>query len=326
MLKLVLKSVLGIAMAAVALFLLVVVLGGLGRTQHEEDAIPPNVAASKEWKQSELDAAAAGREPANVTVPNNVTNKMPVVKIQGKAEEFVFVKGQIIDNDQLKVIRKMLPVDVDFTSPNTFSEQLSAVLAKHPKQLTIVIDSPGGNVQSGNQIISMIESTGLPVVTICDGMCASMGLTIFMSGDHRYLTNHSTVMAHPMSGGSNGDIYQTRSQSRYMERLAYRLDDYVASRAGLSMEQYLALARSEYYGDNEQAFAIGFSHGTAKLLVEHSYSIPVVENAPGLGNFLGLQNKGANVSPSQDQDAKTFLETLQRGIPQSVRTMRDVKW
>lgn len=313
--------------AAIGLLILiagvVVLLAAVSSAPPKEQVLPTPAKASEAWKADELAAVQASREPAAIVTDTPKTDKMPVVRLTPKASEVITIRGQIVDNDQYKVIRATIPIQIGVTSPQSFAAELQSVLKQHPKKLIIDIDSPGGNVLAGNQILSLIESSGLPVVTVCTGTCASMGLTIFMSGDNRYVTNHGILMAHPMAGGTNGDIYQVRSQSRLMDRLAYRLDQYVASRAGLTLPQYLELARGEYYADNEQAFAVGFSHGTAKWLVENDF-IPVITPGSAYPD-LGLSNKSGDGDETQP-DVSKFMENLEKQIPASLRALKSLRW
>ena len=65
------------------------------------------------------------------------------------------------------------------------------------KELTLLINSNGGNVYAGFALIDVIEGSRIPINTVIMGMSASMGLMISMVGKKRYMTTRSQIMSHP---------------------------------------------------------------------------------------------------------------------------------
>ena len=72
------------------------------------------------------------------------------------------------------------------------------------KPIYLYINSPGGSVVSGLQLIDTMRMIEAPVYTIAMGMAASMGCAILAAGEkgHRYAMPSSQILAHPMSGGT----------------------------------------------------------------------------------------------------------------------------
>lgn len=67
----------------------------------------------------------------------------------------------------------------------------------------LYINSPGGDVIAGNQLIDTMNFISAPVYTIALGMAASMGGAILAAGEkgHRYCMKSSQILVHAMSGG-----------------------------------------------------------------------------------------------------------------------------
>ena len=73
--------------------------------------------------------------------------------------------------------------------------------AKAP--ITLYVNSPGGEVQSGLALYDTMQAVSCPVHTVCLGMAASMGALIFIAGDERQILPHGRVMIHdPLQEGT----------------------------------------------------------------------------------------------------------------------------
>lgn len=68
----------------------------------------------------------------------------------------------------------------------------------------LYINSPGGDVIAGNELIDTMNFISAPVYTIALGMAASMGGAILAAGEkgHRYCMKSSQILVHAMSGGT----------------------------------------------------------------------------------------------------------------------------
>ena len=92
----------------------------------------------------------------------------------------------------------------------------------HPqgkKNLTLVVNSPGGNLYSGFAIIDLIRSSKIPVYTVGMGMVASAGLLIFMNGKpkHRVLTPNTSLLSHQYASGAFGKEHELLAVGKYFE-------------------------------------------------------------------------------------------------------------
>lgn len=74
------------------------------------------------------------------------------------------------------------------------------------KPIFMYINSPGGSVHAGMQLVDTMNFIKAPVYTIALGMAASMGAVILSAGEkgHRYAMKSSSILVHPMSGGTQG--------------------------------------------------------------------------------------------------------------------------
>tara|TARA_B110000211_G_C14034719_1_gene533917 strand:- start:783 stop:1328 length:546 start_codon:yes stop_codon:yes gene_type:complete len=72
------------------------------------------------------------------------------------------------------------------------------------KELTIVINSPGGSVSACMALIDVMKTSKIPVNTLATGMIASCGVLLTMSGNKRSISETCQVMSHVYSWGKSG--------------------------------------------------------------------------------------------------------------------------
>ncbi len=75
----------------------------------------------------------------------------------------------------------------DFTSKSTaplikfIMEKNLMPRAKKPKELTLIINSPGGAVHAAFALIDVMKASSIPIKTVGLGMIASCGILTFMA-------------------------------------------------------------------------------------------------------------------------------------------------
>ncbi len=78
------------------------------------------------------------------------------------------------------------------------------------QHLTLIINSPGGEVPSAFAIIDAIRGSALPVHTIGLGQISSCGLLTFLAGakGHRILTPNTAILSHQWAWGAFGKEHE----------------------------------------------------------------------------------------------------------------------
>ena len=76
--------------------------------------------------------------------------------------------------------------NIDGNSADTINSQLLHLAAEAPdKDITIYINSPGGEVSSGLAIYDVMQAVPCKIRTVCVGTAASMAAVLFAAGDRR---------------------------------------------------------------------------------------------------------------------------------------------
>ncbi len=129
------------------------------------------------------------------------------------------------------------------------------------KEITIYINSPGGDVSSGLALYDVMQAVSCPIRTVCMGVAASMGALLFAAGAQRDILPHGKVMIHdPLvlscPGGSalklkklSDNLLQTREiTGQILAQLTHHTLD----------EIYEKTAEDTYF-DADQAVAFGLA-------------------------------------------------------------------
>merc|ERR1711991_246857 len=77
-------------------------------------------------------------------------------------------------------------------------------------QLTLIINSPGGDVHAAFALIDTMKASTIPIKTVGLGLIASCGFLIFIAGKKgsRILTPNTSILSHQYSWGSAGKEHE----------------------------------------------------------------------------------------------------------------------
>ena len=127
--------------------------------------------------------------------------------------------------------------------------------------ITLYINSPGGRVDAGLALLDTMRMISAPVVTICQGMAASMASVLFACGDRRWILPHATVMIHDprlqeWTGGSAQDLRETGARLMESRKIIAAL---LADATGKTIQQIYRKTRRDSYFTAEEAVAFGLA-------------------------------------------------------------------
>jgi ATP-dependent Clp protease, protease subunit len=128
--------------------------------------------------------------------------------------------------------------------------------------VTLYINSPGGEVQSGLALYDVMQAVSCPVRTVCLGMAASMGALLFIAGDERWMLPHSRIMIHdPLIGGTGlaGSALSVKARADDLMRIRSITASVIARHTGMSLERVFELTANDTYFDAERAVEAGLS-------------------------------------------------------------------
>ena len=138
---------------------------------------------------------------------------------------------------------------MDEVNTESCRDLISFILTKswarpRPKQLQIIISSPGGDLNAAFAVIDVIKGCPFPIHTTGIGMVASAAFMIFIAGTkgHRTLTPNTSIMSHQFSWGSWGKEHELVAVGKEFELTTKRMINHYKNCTGLSekkIRQYL---------------------------------------------------------------------------------------
>ena len=143
-----------------------------------------------------------------------------------------------------RIIFLGVPIDDDVA--NIIQAQLLFLASTDPSaDVSLYINTPGGQVTSGLAIYDTMQLIEPDVATVGIGMCASMGQFLLSSGTKgkRFLTSHARVLMHQPSGGIGGTTTDVRISAELIMNMKKTLAELTAEQTGHTVE--------EIYRDNE---------------------------------------------------------------------------
>ncbi len=107
------------------------------------------------------------------------------------------------------------------------------------KDISLYINSPGGEVYSGLAILDTMNFIKPDVSTICTGMAASMAAVLLAAGapGKRFALPHSKIMIHQPSGGAQGQQTEIEIAAREIKEIRSDLNEILSAATGQPLER-----------------------------------------------------------------------------------------
>ena len=169
---------------------------------------------------------------------------------------------------QLDVFSRLMMDRILFLSGEVVGDNMDTLVAQllfldsvNHDPINLYINSQGGEVYSGLELISVMRFIKSPVYTTVLGLAASMGAVIASSGEkgHRTALPYSRFMIHQPSSGIGYSTFKDQAiHLKEMESLKQDLYKILAENSGQSIDQSEALCDRDKWMKAEEAISMGF--------------------------------------------------------------------
>lgn len=175
------------------------------------------------------------------------------------------------------------------------------------KNITLHLNSPGGNVFDGITIFNAIRNHSAFVTAQIDGIAASIASIIALGADKVEIASNGFMMIHRAQGVTIGGADDMRKQADVLEKIDGTLAKTYADKTGESSKVMLALMDDETWFTADEAVDLGLADSiSAPGEAEAVFDLSGFKNAP-----LDLQGK-----PEKQIEAEEKRDTE--------KTLRDV--
>lgn len=180
----------------------------------------------------------------NVQVKSS--NGITLVPVDSRllAARKIFIEGEIDADKACEFVKEVMLL-------NTEDSQ---------KSIDILINSPGGEINSGMLMYDVIQSSKAPIRMFCIGRAYSMGAVLFACGNYgRYMLPHSELMIHePLLGNRvGGNSSSIKSISDSLLETKRKMNQILAKHTGKSEKEVEKATSFDHYFSPEESIEFG---------------------------------------------------------------------
>ena len=157
-----------------------------------------------------------------------------------------------------RIIFLGVPVDSDVA--NIIQAQLLFLASNDSSSdISLYINTPGGEVSSGLGIYDTMQIIEPDVATICTGMAASMGSVLLCAGAQgkRSALKHSRVMIHQPLGGARGQASDIMIAAQEIEKTKKELYSIISEHSGQPLEKIYTDGDRDFWMTSQEALEYG---------------------------------------------------------------------
>ncbi len=153
-------------------------------------------------------------------------------------------------------------------------------------QITLNINSPGGEVVEGFAIYNLLKRNSAKIIVNIDGMCASIASVIAMSADEINIADNAFFMIHNPWTYAMGESEDLRKTADIMDKMADGIISAYQNHVDLSAEEIKELMNAETWYQGQEAVDAGFAHNV--------YNAPAIAASVNVANFANVPEKYKN--------------------------------
>ena len=156
--------------------------------------------------------------------------------------------------------------EIDMKLAERVTAQLLAFSTESEDDIRVVINSPGGHVESGDTIHDMIRYVGPKVKMIGTGWVASAGAHIFLGAakERRFCLPNTRFLLHQPLGGVRGPASDISIEAEEILKMHRRLNGIIAKETGQPLSRIEADTDRNFWMGAAEAKAYGIVHRIVK--------------------------------------------------------------
>lgn len=129
--------------------------------------------------------------------------------------------------------------EIDMDMAKAVTGQLLVLSAESDEPIKLIINSPGGHVESGDTIFDMIRFVKAPVKVIGTGWVASAAALIYAAAEkeNRFSLPNTRFLLHQPMGGARGQAADIAIEAEEILKMRRRLNEIFALQTGQPVEK-----------------------------------------------------------------------------------------
>lgn len=158
-------------------------------------------------------------------------------------DRIILLNEEINDNSSAAIVAQLLTLEAQ----------------DHEKPITMYINSPGGSITAGFAIYDIMNNIKCPIITIANGIAASMAAILLSSGTKgkRYALPNATIMIHQPLGGVQGQATEIKIVAERILKLKEKLNRILADNSNKNIKYIEEASERDNYMTPEEALELG---------------------------------------------------------------------
>lgn len=152
--------------------------------------------------------------------------------------------------------------DINMELAQRVSSELLILAHSSAQPINVIINSPGGHVESGDTLYDFLRFIDVPVNVIGTGWVASAGALIFLGGkkDRRFVLPNTRFLLHQPLGGMQGKALDIKIQAEEIIKMRERINCIIAKETGNPLEKVRADTERDFWLSAEEGIQYGLAH------------------------------------------------------------------
>ena len=180
-----------------------------------------------------------------------------------RGTELIPLEDMLLEESEVFLVDEITP-----KSANNLIQKLMYLDSKDLGEITIYINSPGGEVISGLAVYDYIKIMKSPVRTVTIGDAASMGAIIFLAGEKREMLPHTRILIHDPSYGhldvSGKKPHEIQRGVDSLNKVRETLAEIISKKSNKSLDEIYGITAEDNYFTAEEAIDFGLATGIYK--------------------------------------------------------------
>lgn len=202
----------------------------------------------------------------NTNVRRSVLDSYDKNSIKNMQSPYI-LEERTLNVTQLDIYSRLFLDRILFFNSSVNAETMSILQAQllyldsteQGKDISIYINSGGGEVYSGLALVDTMNFIKSPVSTLCSGMAASMAAVILSCGEKgkRFILPHSRVMIHQPLGGVNGQASDIEISYKEIEKVKKELYTILSETSGQTYDKVEVDCDRDYWMTSNESIEYG---------------------------------------------------------------------
>lgn len=182
-----------------------------------------------------------------------------IIKETVRGIDIVDLEDELLQSREIFLTR-----GVDANTTNELIKQLMYLEREDDEaEITLYINSPGGEVTSGLAVYDYMTLMKAPIRTVSIGTAASMGALLFLAGDKRQMLPHTRIMIHDPSY-SNADMsgkkpHEIQHELDKLNETRQIIAQIISEKTGKTLEEVYEVTANDTYYNAEEALKFGLA-------------------------------------------------------------------